>query len=186
MVKLQYNKRSDETPNYYKILNNEKLPCFNYENREPQQFNICKTNMMRKHINDLMMDKNGLLLEADLSLNAYSQDTYLNIDMPVMCIKNDKKLQLKNGKRTFITAYDDNYVLIDDIEFTFKKIMEYFVPAYCMTNHKIQGLTVKENFNIYEWDKMSKREQHKAYSRCTDGKNVRLVSFDEKNNESNL
>ena len=75
MVKLQYNKRSDETPNYYKILNNEKLPCFNYENREPQQFNICKTNMMRKHINDLMMDKNGLLLEADLSLNAYSQDT---------------------------------------------------------------------------------------------------------------
>jgi len=58
--------------------------------------------------------------------------------------------------------------------------MEYFVPAYCMTNHKIQGLTVKEKFNIYEWDKMSKREQYTAYSRCTDGKNVRIVSFDEK------
>ena len=83
-----------------------------------------------------MMDKNGLLIKANLSLNGYSQDTWLNIDMPIMCVKNNKKLNLKNGKRTKIEAYDDDYVLIDDIEFTFKGFVEHFVPAYCMTNHK--------------------------------------------------
>ena len=49
-----------------------------------------------------------------------------------------------------------------------------------MTHHKIQGLTVKEKFNIYEFDKMSKREKYTAYSRCTDGNNVKIVSFDKK------
>ena len=104
--------------------------------------------------------------------------------MPVMCVKNHKKMKLKNGKRTCISGYDDDYVLIGDNEFTFKQFMEYFVPAYCMTNHKIQGLTVKEQFNIYEWDKMSKREQYTAYSRCTSGENVRIVSFDKKTMEA--
>lgn len=178
LVILQHNKRNNETPNYHKIMNGDKLPSFNYEFREPQQFNICRTNKMRRYINHKMMDKNGLLIKADLSLNSYSQDTWLNIDMPIMCVKNNKKLNLKNGKRTKIEAYDDDYVLIDDIEFTFKGFVEHFVPAYCMTNHKIQGLTVKENFNIYEWDKMTRREQYTAYSRCTNGNNVRIVSLD--------
>ena len=130
---------------------------------------------MRRYINHLMMDKNGLLIKANLSLNAYSQDTWLNIDMPIMCVRNNKKLNWKNGKRTKIEAYGEDYVLIDDIEFTFKGFVTHFVPAYCMTNHKIQGMTVKENFNIYEWDKMTRREQYTAYSRCTNGNNVRIV-----------
>ena len=60
--------------------------------------------------------------------------------------------------------------------FTHEEFTEHFVVAYAYTNHKIQGLTIKECFNIYEWNKMSRREQYTAYSRTSDGHNVQIVN----------
>ena len=54
--------------------------------------------------------------------------------------------------------------------------MENFVVAYAFTNHKVQGITIKEKFNIYEWSKMSPRERYTAYSRTSDGENVKIIT----------
>ena len=43
--------------------------------------------------------------------------------------------------------------------------MKNFVVCYAMTNHKIQGLTINENYNIYEWNMMTGRERYTAFSR---------------------
>ena len=176
MIKLTVNKRNNETENYHKILNGEKLENKRYKWREPQQLNQTKTNKMRIEINRLVMGYDGYFIPANLTLNAYSQDIYLNLDMPVMCVKNNKKLGIRNGKMSKVDAYDNNMIIVNGISLTEREFVEHYVVAYACTSHKIQGLTLDCSFNIYEWNQMSRRERYTAYSRCTDADNVRIVN----------
>jgi len=172
MIELTINKRSNETENYYKILNGDALIQNRY-NRSPQRINICRTNAMRTTINDEMMSRTGYFIGKGTS--QYSQDMWVSLDTPIMAIKTDKKLDLKNGKMYAMTSIKTDGIEINDNVYTDKEFAQYFVVAYCVTNHKVQGLTIKDKFNIYEFDKMSTREKYTAYSRCTDGKNVCII-----------
>jgi ATP-dependent exoDNAse (exonuclease V) alpha subunit len=81
-----------------------------------------------------------------------------------MCIKNNKKLNIKNGSMNFeLTGFDDKYVYVNDIQFTDAEFMKHFVVAYAMTNHKVQGITIRQPYNIYEWNKMETRARYTAY-----------------------
>ena len=175
MIKLLYNKRNNETENYNKIFKGEMLDLEKYEYRKYQNLNIVKTNKMRKHINNEKMDKSGYFIAE--SSNEYSQDIYLTLETPIMCIKNNKKLNLKNGEILKIKHIEkDNIIVGNDIIFNDNKFAEYFVVCYAMTNHKVQGITIKEPYNIYEWGNMNERERYTAYSRTSDGNNVRINS----------
>ena len=182
LMQLQYNKRNDLTPDYDRILDGEPLDESKYGNREPQLVNICRTNAMRVTINHMMMDRTGLFINKHKS-NSKSQDVWLTLETPIMCVKNNKKLGLKNGKmykfshvnkdKLEIVLNEANDVLKLECEAQF---MQYFVVAFAYTNHKVQGITIREHFNIYEWNKMSRREQYTAYSRTSDGNYVQIVS----------
>ena len=52
---------------------------------------------------------------------------------------------------------------------------KHFVVAYAVTNHKVQGITIRVHYNIYEWNQMSRREQYTAYSRTADGNLVKII-----------
>ena len=91
-----------------------------------------------------------------------------------MCVKNNKKLSLKNGASFKLTSIEKDKIIIGKNTFTEALFAEYFVVSYAVTNHKIQGLTIKENFNVYEWTKMTAREKYTAYSRTSDGDNVKI------------
>jgi hypothetical protein len=39
----------------------------------------------------------------------------------------------------------------------------------------VQGITIKEPYNIYEWNTMKERAKYTAYSRTADGSNVRFI-----------
>lgn len=173
MVNLTVNKRNGETENYHKILEGEELCSSKFSNREPQLINICRTNAMRVTINQELMEKDGYFIEKDKK-NKYSQDIWLKPNTPVMCVKNNKKLNIKNGSSFVVQSVTKDKIVVGENTFTDALFSEYFVVAYAMTNHKIQGLTIKELFNIYEWKKMTKREQYTAYSRTSDGNNVKI------------
>ena len=176
MYELTTNKRNDETSNYHKILQGEDLLANKYGSRVPQSVNICRTNAMRITINDMLMDRTGLFLSKNKA-NKHSQDIWLTLNTPVMAIKNNKKKDIKNGKIYMLKSIDETTIKIcNENSFTHQEFTEHFVVAYAYTNHKIQGLTIKECFNIYEWNKMSKREQYTAYSRTSDGHNVKIVN----------
>jgi hypothetical protein len=172
---LQFNKRNNETENYNKIFNDEKLEDYKYKKREPQNVNICKTNAMRVKINKYMMEKKGGYFIKNTSSNEKAQDIYLQNDTPIMSIKNLKKLNIKNGKMYKIQKITEQNITIENNEFTIKSFLDTFVVAYAFTNHKVQGITIKEPYNIYEWNKMEERAKYTAYSRTADGSNVRFI-----------
>lgn len=176
LIKLKYNKRNNETHNYYKIFKNEKLDEARYEIRKPQRVNICRTNAKRVEINDMCMDKSNYCKFIEKGNGDKEQDVYLNFDTPIMCIKNNKKLNIKNGSMDFkLTGFDEDKVLVNDIEFSNEEFMKHFVVAYAFTNHKVQGITIREPYNIYEWGRMDSRAKYTAYSRTADAELVRLI-----------
>lgn len=182
LVKLLYNKRNNETENYHKILNGESLDASKFSSREPQRINICKTNKMRVTVNHLKMNRTGHFI-AKSKKNAKSQDVWLTLDTPIMCVNYNKTLNLKNGKMYDLVSIQKDAITIGDHTFTDDSFAEHFVVAYAVTNHKVQGITIRENYNIYEWDNMSKRERYTAYSRTADADFVKIVrSFETDDN----
>ena len=181
MVQLRYNKRNNETENYYKILRGEALDPSKYGDRVPQEVNICRTNKMREAINKVKMNKEGHFVAEDKKLNPKSQDMYLKLDTPIMCVKSSRRFELKNGKMYSIEQLISSgkghpLYVVNGIEYTEKIFVEHFVVAFAYTNHKVQGITIRVPFNIYEWDSMSRRERYTAYSRTSDGKNVKMIA----------
>ena len=174
MVKLLYNKRNNETKNYYKILAGKPLDESKFCDRPPQRLNICKTNKMRVTINNKMMDKSGYYI-AKNKKNNKSQDMWLSVDTPIMCVKHNKDLNLKNGKMYNLSSIQKDTIKVDVNTFTDDGFAEHFVVAFAVTNHKVQGITIRESYNIYEWDKMTKRERYTAYSRTADAEFVQIV-----------
>ena len=179
-IKLTKNKRNNETVNYHKIFENKPLDESKYQFREPQRVNICRTNAMRVTINDLMMERDGYYIGKSKS-NSKSQDIWIKTDTPIMCVKNDKKMGLKSGKMYVIDEIGNNKIKIQESTFNDDEFAGYFVVAFAYTNHKVQGITIKEPFNIYEWKKMVIREKYTAYSRTSDGSNVQIVNNQEVN-----
>lgn len=176
LIKLKYNKRNNETDNYYKIFKNQELDKDRYVYRKPQRVNICRTNKMRVNINDMCMDKNNYCKYIQKGHGDKEQDIYLNFDTPIMCIKNNKKLNIKNGSMDFkLTGFDTDKVYVNDLEFTDLEFTRHFVVAYAFTNHKVQGITIRELYNIYEWGQMDSRARYTAYSRTADAELVRII-----------
>ncbi len=176
LVELIYNKRNKETKNYHKIFRGEILDEERYKYRIPQRVNICRTNRMRVRLNDICMDKKNYCKFIKAGEGDKEQDVYLNFDTPIMCIKNNKKLNIKNGSMDFkLTGFDENKVYVNDLELTDLEFTRHFVVAYAFTNHKVQGITIKEPYNIYEWDFMDSRARYTAYSRTADAELVRII-----------
>ena len=55
------------------------------------------SNAMRVTINDIMMGKDGYFIGRSES-NSKSQDIWIKTDTPIMCVKNDKEMELKMGR----------------------------------------------------------------------------------------
>ena len=182
MIKLTINKRNNETENYHKIINEEPLDAKYYKFRNPLHLNITRTNIKRKELNEYMMNKqtivNHIILYDEMEHYEKGQDVYLNMTTPIMAIKTIKD-KLRNGKMYNITGFDiiddETGVYVEDEFYSDNMFMKTFVVAYACTGHKIQGLTIKEDYNIYEWEKMTPRERYTAFSRCVNGDNVRIV-----------
>ena len=189
-IYLTDNYRNNETENYNKIKKNERLPENRYEYRKVEDVSvfICKTNRMRKHLNWLKMNKLGVPVKQHSS-NPYSQDCWLEVGTPIMCLHNFRP-GLRNGSTFFVEELTDKYFTIageqiplyiqDEDKKAKISFQKDFTVCYAFTNHKLQGGTVKEpkflsaHYNIYEWEKMvdfkAKKpfaERYAAYSRCT-------------------
>lgn len=62
---------------------------------------------------------------------------------------------------------DDVSVIIKGTPFPISKFAESFIPAFCCTVYKYQGADINEPYNIYDVNRMEKKQLYTALSRTT-------------------
>jgi predicted GIY-YIG superfamily endonuclease len=94
--------------------------------------------------------------------------------MPIICLFNSPKVGLFNSRTFTIVEINNEGVKLSDNVFVPKKLFTFkpsktgkakFDYAFCMTVHKFQGSEIKEDFCIYEIQKMDKRLLNTALTR---------------------
>jgi hypothetical protein len=177
LVELIENQRNDLTKEYFDLIGNKDIDIDAFGKHTCSKINICRTNDYRKYINEMYMKKKGVYIEFDIeNHNPYGQHVWLRKGTPVMSIVNDRERGLINSKMWVVQKIDkvNEFVIIDDQSFTHTEFMKKFVVAYAFTNHKVQSITIKENFVIHEWDKMTPRERYTAFSRTSAREMVKI------------
>jgi hypothetical protein len=179
---LTTNYRNDCTKEYMDILNDSFDTTLFKAKGDLPLINIVKYNNTRKSINDIIMKREGTdktvrILKNDLYKNDKGQDVYLYKGLKVMCVVNDKKLDIFNSQQGIVEYITDTNINIKmengiHIDFDDKTFMKFFVVCYAYTNHKVQGLTILEKFRIHDWDNMTSREKYTAFSRCINRNSV--------------
>lgn len=142
--------------------------------------NICFTNECRKKINDYWMAKSvkgKFYVEvAKYDLDPESQDMKLTIGTPIIARRNCREMDICNNDTYKIAQVSnkqvelDNGLVIDTNDFS-----KYFRVAYCVTTHSSQGETIKEEYTIWEWDKMDERLRYVALSRGECKENIHII-----------
>ena len=150
--------------------------------------NLCFTNVKRKEINEVMMNKyitkriqqvkaskqsppNPIIIKAREN-DENSQDLKLMSGMPIIARKTTDKLDIMNNETfTILKINEDNFVINvngSDVSINTKEFSDLFYVAFAMTIHKSQGQTFNHDYTIYEWEKLDKRLKYVALSRATD------------------
>lgn len=174
-----------------KVLDADNLP----------DYNICRTNKKRRHINDLLMNKYAQIRDNPNDLiksNEYrfTEFTHIYPEMPVIYIKpkvdKNKKDKLSKNEKTILSELVNNQKLIvkevDNISVNVSyKSSTYFIPrdlflrvfkpAYACTIHKSQGDTIDTYYGIHEFhytygDYMKSR--YTSLTRSTDKKYIKI------------
>ena len=70
---------------------------------------------------------------------------------------------------------DGNLIFtLSDTTFSHSEFGESFIPAFCVTVYKYQGGTISTPYNIYDVEKMDKKQLYTALSRTTELNHVHL------------
>lgn len=142
------------------FINTKKLPnVFKpIETIQKIKTNICYLNETKHRGNQLYIDKFGI-----------------KEGMKVFCITNNfKKYNIFNNKLLIINEIikrdNETFYTLKDLDGNILEAepinSKYFEMAYCQTTHKYQGLTINENYNIHDVDKMSFNCLYTALSRA--------------------
>jgi hypothetical protein len=191
IVLTKCRRADDELFNLCKESELKKLVVPRFATKERTMTNLAFTHATRIKVNnDCMLEyikahpqSPVLTLEED-EFNPKSQKVKLVVGMPVICHKNNKGRDLLNSQRFVISKITkDEIHLVDgdyNIEIKHSEFHRYFYLAFCVTIHSSQGMTIKEKFTIYDWDKMTKfkdelKLKYVALSRGTCVKNIQIV-----------
>ena len=91
--------------------------------------------------------------------NQHSQDVNVLRGMPLICCRTSRMQDIFNGERYEYEVADDEHVIVSryvDDKFEQKVIPKedfttFFVLAFAMTAHSVQGQTIKERYTIHDW-----------------------------------
>jgi hypothetical protein len=96
----------------------------------------------------------------------------------------EKGVKLFNNEDFIITSIADGNVELQsqnrdlNYEISLEELQSKFLVAWCLTTHKAQGQTIKENIMIHDWSAMNNELKYTAMSRATNAKNV-FIDFNQ-------
>lgn len=150
---------------------------------------LCFTNIKRKQLNELMMDKmikthhkKAITEFEKLKYDDNSQKTRLITGTPIKARKTNEELDIMNNemftvfkidKKTeiiTIKAIDEKLILIP-----FNQFQILFYIGYAITCHSAQGQTFDHPYSIHEWDQFCPRLKYVALSRATSSEFINII-----------
>ena len=192
---LTENKRSDrEMWNLFERIAD--LTPIDFGDSLNTRIHLCFTNIKRKQVNDIMMNKDKLKKKRMLFIeknpeDANSQDVHLIVGAPVIAIRNNKQIGIVNGETFIVKSLNPLTVSSKaagkSVGLTSSQFRDNFYINYCSTIHKCQGETYNESFTIHEWNRMSTKMKYTAISRATRKSLINIVNEDDNyDNDRNL
>jgi hypothetical protein len=130
---------------------------------------ICYYNKTRDGINDLCMEylkpENCLYLpyerkkdeDGNDDITDKAKSAYIYIDLPIMCIKNNKEFDIINTDEFKVKNLNDEEIILTNLYTNNELIIKHtdfhknFVVNYISTTHKLQGSTITEKLYIFDW-----------------------------------
>ena len=91
--------------------------------------------------------------------NIKDKDIYNTMEFTIEDIQNNN---CESNKRQ-----DDKKFMINEEWFDIKEFSESFIPSFCVTVYKYQGADINEPYNIYDVNRMDKKQLYTALSRTT-------------------
>jgi hypothetical protein len=106
--------------------------------------------------------------------------THMFIGMRVIANCNKKKYSYVNSETGVVDAFHGDHVIVTFdtgvIAHIPNDVFYYeFCPAYAITVHKSQGLTIEGNVCLYETEKMTRNHLYTALTRVTDPSNIKVM-----------
>ena len=96
------------------------------------------------------------------------KETYdLCIGMPVIATTNIKDQNIYNTMEFVIEELKEKEYKINNQWYNQKELSECFIPSFCATVYKYQGADINENYNIYDCNRMDKKQLYTALSWTT-------------------
>ncbi|XP_068692468.1 uncharacterized protein [Montipora foliosa] len=132
--------------------------------------NICYLNKTRIEVNTHCCNKfaeDKEYEEVVFKYNDKNEEYKVCAGMPVMATENMKDREIFNTMEFEIQSVSEDLFEIDGQEFDLCTFSKSFIPSFCVTVHKCQGVDIKEPYNIHDVEKMDKKLLYTALSRTT-------------------
>ena len=164
----RYDKKTHEILN--KFLKHGK-ESYHFNSIDQQYYkNICYLNKTRIEVNtkcchEYVKDKKYEIIKFKYNGNI---ETYkVCIGMPVLATANIKDKEIFNTMEFVIEDINDINFKINSEWYCAAEFSNNFIPSFCVTVYKYQGADIHEPYNIYDVNRMDKKQFYTALSRTT-------------------
>ena len=134
--------------------------------------NICFSNHTRARVNkeranNFIVGVKTLVIEMRFKNPKVKELYKVCAGMPVICTANIKEMHMYNSEQYTIEDMDSQTVTVNKMKFKHDEFKQWFTLAFCITVYRYQGDKIDTHYNIYDADRMDKRQLYTSMSRTT-------------------
>lgn len=180
-------KRSDDIL-FNMCQNVDDINKYNFKIKEDTYKNIAYSHKTRMRVNQDCMHRfhkefnyNFVEINKD-EKNPKSQDIILCENMPILCNKTHKKLNILNSEIFKVHKLSTTHFTIingakEKIDIDIKEFHKYFYPGFCITVYASQGETYTDKYTIYDWnfEHFCNKAKYVAMSRSSHIDNIQIA-----------
>ena len=156
----KYDKQTHEILN--KFLRYGKLSAY-FKRIDKYYKNICYLNSMRIKVNTeccdrFIKEKNKRPTTVKFTYNNKKETSNVCAKMPVLATQNIKNKGIFNMMEFVIEDIYADEFKINNEWYSRKEFSENFIPSFCVTVYKCQGTDINEPYNIYDDNRVDKKQ----------------------------